>query len=376
MDLDIDLTTLLVACALALATVTTVFTITAALRHNDESNRTWVGAFAAALCATGLTAIYGLDRSTPAAVVATIDASWVFATGALWAGCRLLDGRRRSLILVVLLVGLAAAAPAALGGPDPDLDVVSIVRLGLSGFFAWLAATELMRGPMRLNLNARILQTTLLVVGGWFIAAAALFAAGEDGGRPGQASTILPFTAIFVVAAICLSALRVERSGNWWSVSVESRRQSDLPVLAAESFREDARDRVERAALTGGQVGLVLAEISDLDELNSAFGRDAGDRALIHFTQVLRSHVPASALIGYLGAGRFAVLVDSAMSGATALVVSAVRTGLVEESLGERLEIRTGARFGTSGGIQVAPTFEGLLADATADLDRVRVLDG
>jgi diguanylate cyclase (GGDEF)-like protein len=374
--MDIDLTTLLVACALVVATVTAVFTTTAALRHNDESNRAWVAAFAGALCVTGLAAIYGLDDSTPAPVIATIDTSSVFAMGALWSGCRLLDGRRRSLILVVLVLAIGAAAPAALGGANPDLDLSSAVRLGLTGLFAWLGATELLRGPMRLNLNGRLLQLTLFVVGGWFIAAAALFtASADDATRPTVGGTLLPFTATFVIAAICLSALRVERTGNWWSVSTESRRQSDLPVLAAGSFREDARDRVERAAMTGHHVGLVLAEISDLDELNSAFGREAGDRALIHFTELLRSHVPASALIGYLGAGRFGVLTASSTADSTSKVVSAVRTGLIDASLGEHMEIRTDAHFGTSSS-SVATTFEGLLVEATADLDRARVLDG
>lgn len=373
--MDIDLSTLLVACALVVATVTAVFTTTAALRHNDESNRAWVAAFAGALCVTGLAAIYGVDGSTPPPVIATIDTSSVFAVGALWSGCRLLDGRRRSLILLVLVVAIGAAMPTALGGERPDLDLSSTVRLGLTGMFAWLAATELMRGPMRTNLNGRILQLTMFVLGGWFVAAAALFAASTDAWRPTVAGTMLPFTATFVVAAICLSALRVERTGNWWSVSTESRRQSDLPVLAAESFREDGRDRVDRAAMTGHHVGLVLAEISDLDELNSAFGREAGDRALIHFTELLRSHVPASALVGYLGAGRFGVLTASSAPDATGKVVSAIRTGLLDASLDKHMEIRTDARFGTSGS-SVATTFEGLLAEATAALDRARVSEG
>jgi diguanylate cyclase (GGDEF)-like protein len=374
--MDPDLPTLLAACALAVGIVTIVFTTTAALRHNDESNRAWVAAFAGALCMTGLAAIYGIDDATPPVVRATIDTSSVFAVGALWSGCRLLDGRSRSLILLVLAAALAAAVPAVLGGTAPDLALASAVRLGVTGGFAWLCAIELMRGPMRLNLNCRILQLALFVVGGWFVAAAALFTAGtDDAAGPSLASTIPAFTALFVVAAICLTAMRVERTGNWWSMGAEARRQSDLPVLAADSFREDARDRIDRADMMGRHVALVLAEISDLDELNSAFGREAGDGALIHFTQLLRSHVPASALIGYLGAGRFGVLTVSSTTDAAATVVAAIRTGLVDATLGDQMEIRTDARFGTTGSVAVATTFEGLLADATADLDRARVLE-
>lgn len=372
--MELDLTTLLTCCALAIVTVAAVFATTAALRHNDEANRAWVAGLAGALCATGLAAIYGLDDSTPALVIATIDGSSVFAVGALWAGCRALDGRSRSLIWIVLVASILTALPTLLGGSEVDLDLSAALRLGITGLMAWMCAIELMRGGMRLNLNSRILQVTLFAIGGWYLASAAVFAAANSAlsQRPTVESTLLPFAALFIVAAICLSSLRVERAGNWWSMNAETARRTNLAVLSPESFRDDARDRIERSTMTGRHLTLVLAEIDALDELNSAFGRETGDSAMMHFTQLLRSQVPATALIGHLGAGRFAILSVMTSADISDNIITAVRTGLLDSPLGEDMEIRIDASFGTSYTGDVPASFEALLSQATSDLESSR----
>ena len=368
-----DLETLLIDCALAMVVVTIVFATTSAMRHNDEANRSWTASFAAALCVTGLGAIYP-SETMPTIVAAVISASSVFALGAMWSGCRLLDQRARSFIWVPFVVGLLVLV-LVVSLPHPDRDLEAAARFAASGVFAWLAAVELLRGGMRLNLNARILQTVFLLLGAWYICAAAIsFAAASDGriSRPPTETTSLPLVGVFIVAAICLSALRVERTGNWWSMSADARRRTQLRVLAADAFRDDARDRLERAASAGSHVGLVLAEIDHLDDLNAAFGREAGDRALVHFSGILRGRVPSDALLGHLGAGRFVVLVVSPNPAMPPAVADAIRTGLTEATVGEELELRVDASFGTSHTTDTPPTFEAMLAKADSDLDRAR----
>ena len=368
--MDLDLETLLIARVLPMTLVTAVFATTAAMRHNDEANRAWTAAFAAALCVTALDAIYAADGSAPLVVVAAGDASTVFSVGAMWAGCRLLDNRERSNIWMPLVAAIAVAVPTLVQTSSPDLDLSTTLRTAATGVFAWLAATELLRGPMRLNLNARILQLAYFAFGGWYIVLSALSLSGVV--RPSVFATALPFTGLFLVSAICLSALRVEQAGNWWSMSAEARRRSKLRVLTADAFREDAADRIQRATLAGSHVALVLAEIDDLDELNSAFGREAGDNALVHFSGILRSRVPADALLGHLGAGRFVVLVVASSGDTPRTVVDAIRTGLTESTVGEGMELRTNASFGTSHTIQSPASFDSLLGRADAELTRVR----
>lgn len=372
--MDLDLPTLLTCCALATIAVAAVFSTTVALRHNDEANRAWVAGLAAALCATGLAAIYGIDDSTPVTVVAAIDASTVFALGATWAGFRALDGRARSLVWIALVAALLTALPTLLGTTDVDLDLSATLRLAVTGLMAWMCAIELMRGAMRLNLNSRILQVVLFAFGGWYLAASAVHAAASTplSNRPTLESTMLPFTAVFLVVTICASALRVERSGNWWSMNAATARRTNLAVLAPDPFREDARDRVDRAAMTGRHVALILAEIEALDDLNTAFGRETGDAAMMHFTELLRSRVPASALIGHLGAGRFAILSVVTTDDMSANIVAAVRTGLLDTALGKNMEIRIDASFGTSRSGEIPMTFEALLTQAHNDLESSR----
>lgn len=373
--MDLDLETLLIARVLPITIMGAVFATTAALRHNDEANRAWTAAFAAAICTTGLDAIYQADGTAPSLVASASTMSMVFALGALWSGTRLLDGRSRSRIWLVVVVAVLAGLPTLLSPSDPDVALASASRLAAAGLFAWLTAGELLRGPMRLNLNARILQSVLFAFGAWYVVAAAVFAAAVADDRIGQPdliSTALPFTGVFLVAAVCLSALRVERAGNWWSMSAEARRQSQLGVLAPAPFREDARDRVDRATLAGTHVALVLAEIDHLDELNTAFGRESGDRALVHFANILRSRVPADALLGHLGAGRFVVLVVALSPETPLTVVDAIRTGLTDASVLEGMELRTAASFGTSQSFDTPAALDSLLSRAAADLTRTR----
>lgn len=368
--MDLDLETLLLVRVLPMAIVSAIFATTAAMRHNDEANRAWTAAFAAALCVSGLDAIYDADGAAPTVVVAAGDASTVFALGAMWSGMRLLHARTSSRLWLALAAGVTVALPTLAQSSDPDLGLSTALRTGAAGAFAWLTATELIRGPLRLNLNARILQLAYFLFGGWYIVLLALSASGVA--RPTVYSTALPLTALFLVSAVCLSALRVEQAGNWWSMSAEARRRSKLRVLNSDAFREDAADRIQRAALAGSHVALVLAEIDDLDELNSAFGREAGDNALVHFSGIVRSRVPADALLGHLGAGRFVVLVVASSTDTPRTVVDAIRTGLTESTVGEGMELRTDASFGTSHTIHSPASFDSLLSRADAELARVR----
>lgn len=368
--MDLDLETLLMARVLPMTVIASIFATTSAMRHNDEANRAWTAAFAAALCVVGLDAIYASDGSAPLVVVAASDASTVFAVGALWAGCRLLDGQARSYIWMAVAAALLVALPTLVQSSAPDLALSTTLRTAGAGAFAWLTASELLRGKMRLNLNARILQVAYIAFGSWYVAAAALSASGVL--EPGIYSTALPFSGLFLVSAICLSALRVERAGNWWSMSAEARRRTILGVLAPDALRDDAADRIERATLAGRQVALVLAEIQHLDELNSAFGRQAGDSALVHFAGILRTRVPADALIGHLGAGRFVVLTVVSGPDTAPTIVDAIRTGLVESSVGEGMELRTDARFGIGQTTDSLATFDSLIGRADAQLARAQ----
>ncbi|MCW2747661.1 MAG: hypothetical protein JWP10_803 [Nocardioidaceae bacterium] len=374
MTLDID--TLVVVSAVIMIVTCFIFTLTTALRHNDSANRIWSTSFMAAVSAGAFSAVWGLSESAPMASIAAASASIVFSIGALWSGMRAFNGRS-SLLWIVVLAGLGAGATVLSEGPQGDSQSGSLVKFALASVLACLAGAEMRVGATARNLNARILRFVL-----WAFGLACAVGVGVSLAVGTNESTlpsylndraILVLAVVYVSAAMCLSALRVEKYGTWWSggEAPEKKQHFSLGALTADNFSDAAKDRLSRMALLGGNASIVVAEINDLEEINTAFGRDAGDRALVDFAQILRTHVPVSALIGHLRAGRFAVLsIVSSPEDATA-IVSAIQLSLLETTLVSGAGLRIDARFGSADTFTKSANFDQLMQAAAAKLDAV-----
>jgi len=75
----------------------------------------------------------------------------------------------------------------------------------------------------------------------------------------------------------------------------------------ARGFRTLAEHHLKLAQRTRGLV-IAVADVRALDQLNDAHGRDAGDRALVAASQVLRETFRASDVIARIGNDDFATL--------------------------------------------------------------------
>jgi diguanylate cyclase (GGDEF)-like protein len=369
--IGLEFRSILVMCALASILAGAVFVTTTALRHNDEASHIWAGAFFAAVASAAPNAIWGNNEPPPTGVVATISASTILALGAFWCGARIFNGRRRSLIAVpVLLAGATAIIAFSLGSSTPR--PTAAVTFGIAGILGWLGTMEIGAGPMRNDPTSRILQATMGVTGLSFITAAAVYAGVDHPippGAPVDRLVVVTLTGLVIVAAICLSELRIKLPNARLQGKDAGVGTKALPLLDAEDFDLTAHDRLERTQLVGGHVTVVLAQINDLPEFNTAFGREAGDLALMHFAEVLRSHVPVSTLLGYLGAGRFAIVATSDSRISASVIVAAIRTGLADAPLPSELEMRISARFGVSDTLAVAEDLDALFRAAKTDLD-------
>lgn len=298
------------------------FALTTALRHNDPANRLWCGSLMAALGA-------GLAPLIDQVFVPTVDveaagaACAVMTLGLMWSGVRWFRGATPLpaaplLVAAVVLVGWFALSAAGSA-------VIPSGYLAASGF-AVATIVELHRGPMRLNVNVSLLQVVL----GLFAAAAtinSLVHRGNDG------STLLPATFLVVATTVGLQLLvsmRAERDGAWWSEDHGTGRV--FGVHSREQFLEAAADRLGRLELRGGHAALLVAEVTDLVELNEAFGRRGGDLALSTLADTLRRHVPAWSVLGYLGVGRFAVLAPADSPERAAEMAAAVEHALYTRS--------------------------------------------
>lgn len=354
-------TALLSACTGTLL-ATVVYSITATMRHNDHANRLWSSGFIAAFGGAALHVGWvGIDDSTRV-LRALSTTAIVYAVGALWAGARSFAGRR-SLATVGLAAAGTAGVLAVIGGPARWTAAPGTLA---TASMALLAAVALGRGPMSGNLNSRLLQLTLAVVA---LGSVTTLGTGllvdrwqTSTGYPSLWMSLLVCGA-YIVAAMTLTALRVERFGTWWSLADSGTRES-LGVLDAAAFRHDAEDRLARSAPTAAPAALVIADLAELDELNTAFGRKAGDDALAHLAHVLRAKTPPSALLGHLGAGRFAVLTSRDPE----LVVAALRTGLLDVPISETAPMRLAPRYGWATAASCDFAYDAMVTAATAGL--------
>ncbi|HEY2896455.1 MAG TPA: diguanylate cyclase [Gemmatimonadaceae bacterium] len=87
----------------------------------------------------------------------------------------------------------------------------------------------------------------------------------------------------------------------------------------ARGFRTLAEHHLKLAHRTRGLV-IAVADVRALDQLNDAHGRDAGDRALVAASQVLRETFRASDVIARVGDDDFATLMLDATDDTTQIV--------------------------------------------------------
>ena len=120
----------------------------------------------------------------------------------------------------------------------------------------------------------------------------------------------------------------------------------------------------QSAQREGAPVGVVLCDITHLDELNADYGFEYGGEALSATYRALRSTLPAGSLIARWTGSGFLGLVDDPAPDADA-VVAAVGDALITSgvALGKRpIELKAGCASGAPGEV----TLEDLVARATA----------
>jgi two-component system cell cycle response regulator len=95
----------------------------------------------------------------------------------------------------------------------------------------------------------------------------------------------------------------------------------------ARGFRTLAEHHLKLAHRTRGLV-IAVADVRALDQLNAEFGRDAGDRALVAASQILRETFRASDVIARIGNDDFATLMLDATDETTDVVAPRLRQRL------------------------------------------------
>ena len=146
------------------------------------------------------------------------------------------------------------------------------------------------------------------------------------------------------------------------------RRDKRAGVLTHDAFREAAAAALRAAQRRGEPASLVLVDIDGFRALNGRRGAAAGDEALAAVGSRLRELVRAGDVVGRTGADELAVVMPGAnLAGARGvaerLVAVLEQSGPVTVSAGIAVDGGTGQ-------------LDGLMADASAILERARIAGG
>lgn len=331
------------------------FIFNTALNRNDPPGRLWSLAFVAGMMVAVGYGVYIVSADAWWAITFA-NTALVVTVGALWSGCRVYNGRSSGFLIVgglALLVGAISLLPGPDGGEWAGAGPLWLVVAAMGG----LGGFEALRGRLRRNVNGRILAIVLGVVSVFYVTRAVTFlVAGVESATFrtyfDSGTTSILNMALIVTACIAVSILRAEGVGSNAVGDITVGIHSAAGVLSAVSFRQVATDHLERADRAQQGLAMIGADIDNLPEINTAFGRSAGDEAIARFADILRSSAPLMAQIGHPAAGRFYVLAAVGSATEARSITERIQNALVDGPLGESYQIRLTASFG------IADTFD------------------
>jgi diguanylate cyclase (GGDEF)-like protein len=377
--MQLDGATLQVLSGLIVILCGVSFILNTALNQNDPPGRLWSLAFVAGIM---VTVGYGVYLVSAAAwwTIAFANVALAIAVGALWAGSRVYNGRSSGFRIVgalALVVGVFSVIPGAGGGEWAGAVPLWLVVAVLGG----LGGAEALRGRLRRNLNGRILSVVLFLAAIFHLVRAIVFVVQGptsstfvtyfDSGP----TSILNMTLI-VSACIAVSILRAERVGSTAVGDITVGIHSAAGVLSGDSFRQAASDHLQRAEKKQLGLALIGADIDNLPEINTAFGRNAGDEAIARFAETLRGSAPLMAQIGHPAAGRFFILAAVASATEARAITERIQNALVDEPLGESYQIRLTASFGIADTYDHGLDYDALVDAAARAIDSVKQRGG
>jgi len=347
--MQLDTVTLIVASGIVVVLCGVSFILNTAFNRDDPPGRVWCLSFitgimvaiAYGVAVVGREAWWGIPVGNVALVI---------SIGALWSGTRLHNRRGSGFVVIAVLAAIVAIATLVHGPSAGEWAGGVELWFGIA-LLGGLGGFEAIRGRLRRNLNARILSVILWVIG--LFAGARAVAALVDGFtgplfsqyfNAGNAAMLN--IALVVTAGVAVSVLRAEQLHNSAVGDFTDGIHSAAGVLSSTSFAQAAADHLARAKHCDYGLALIGADIDNLPEINTAFGRVAGDEAIARFAQTLRQNAPVMSIIGHRAAGRFMVLASVASATEALTITERIQTALVDEPLVESNRIRLTASFG------------------------------
>ncbi|WP_066797295.1 GGDEF domain-containing protein [Sphingomonas soli] len=121
-------------------------------------------------------------------------------------------------------------------------------------------------------------------------------------------STILAMVVEALISSLAIAyRIKLLRDERDWAIASEvmARRLADTDPLTGLLNR---RAFLDQAIGRPGEQQLLLADLDHFKRVNETLGHDGGDEVLRLFARLLRTHVPATALVARMGGEEFAIL--------------------------------------------------------------------
>lgn len=298
--MTLDLPTLLIVSPLIVVSCCVLYlTGTARRRGMDKVDRCWTLTFVALLMVTVCYLLSGLNE---VAWVANGlgNGLFVLALGAMWSGVRAFDGRRPYLWIVVVTAVVAGASALALG---PDGGVWAGGEVYLVGLTGWslASAVAILRGRVR----AFPSMTALAVVAagyGLFTAARTVIALtrgfDDELFLTWAGSEVATLIGVLVAVVGSFAMITVRAPGVAAEDDGERRFDPHLGLRTPAWLAQRADVAVDRVHEVGLASTVVLVRVRDLDEIESAFGRQLAREAFERTAEEIVAGVPRDVLAG------------------------------------------------------------------------------
>lgn len=310
----IDLSTLAIVNALIVLVCGVAFLLETIIRRSDEVGRLWSMFFVGMIFAL-IAYIVGATQPDNWWAFAAGNGAFVASLGLVWAGARRANSRG-ALLPLPLAAGLITVASGLVQGPGQGYWTGALELFIGATLFCGLSAVEFSRGALRRLPSARVLAVGLGIMTLYYATRSIGFVVlGPDDPTwdaiYGAATSTLIETALTALGAMTLSSMQADRFRKAAVLDADYGTRVTIDgILGADEFRLQAESWLLRSIRSRTTLVLLLVELADLAEVNTAFGRAAGDAAIRLTGRLALTHAPTAALVGHLSPRRFALLME------------------------------------------------------------------
>lgn len=310
----LDATTLFVVGGLVILVCGISFLLETLLRRNDAVGRLWSVFFLSTMFSVFAYLVVSFHTANWWATAAG-NGAYVAAIGLIWSGARRANGRG-SLLAVPVLIGAAVAVASLIPGAAGGFWAGSFEMFLGIGVVGLLGAFEFSRGSLSRLLAARVLTVLLGGMGLYYVGRAIAFVTlGPE--HPvftdyfGTAVSTLIEICFAVIGTIMLASVQGDRFTELGEHDAEVGARLRIDgILGATAFRELAETWLLRSIRERTILVLLVVEVADLEAINTAFGRAAGDAAIRATGRIALTNASTASLVGHLSPRRFALLLE------------------------------------------------------------------